>query len=458
MCPHAPCNPKKCTFAPAMKKLSDFESATQFMMERLPMFSRVGTSAFKPGLDNILALCAFLGNPQEKISTVHIAGTNGKGSTSHMIAAALQYSGHKTGLYTSPHLVDIRERIRINGQMISKAFFVDFVNRCLPVVEAIAPSYFELNVAMAFTAFAESMVDIAVIEVGLGGRLDSTNIILPELSVITNISLDHTQILGDTRPKIAFEKAGIIKPHIPVIVGQKDEETAPVFLEKAQKQEAPLFFAEDLYPIHERGNIPHAQQFLIENSTRQEVYPITSDLLGNYQAMNVRTAFAACMKLHDLGWNMSPEQIAESFGHVKKLTGLRGRWDIVQDSPFTIILDVGHNPDGIKNVVAQLSTLKKEKSGHQLIVTGFVADKDVAGALKQFPKDALYFFTQAQIPRAMDYRKVSETGRALGLNGIPFPTVKEAVTAAINEARPGDTLLITGSFFIVGEAMTSGLL
>lgn len=430
--------------------MSTYQEAIEYLMQRLPMFARVGSEAIKKGLTNITALCEALDNPQNKFPSVHIAGTNGKGSTSHLIASALQHQGYKTGLYTSPHLVDLRERVRIDGVPIPENFVIDFVNQVKPLIEQIRPSYFELNVAMAFAAFAASKVDVAVIETGLGGRLDSTNIIIPVLSVITNIGLEHTQILGDTLAEIAGEKAGIIKDQVPVVVGEGHEETEPVFFRHALNKHTVIHYADAIWDMVRTGQDHTFQYFKAVHRTDREIYHVKTDLLGSFQLHNVKTALTACELLNRNGWNLPREQVLESLAAVKRTTGLRGRWDWIQQQP-NIILDVAHNPDGMKYLNENLVAAGIQ--GHLYIVCGFVSDKDVASALRLFPEEARFFFTQANVPRAMPVVQLAEIAEQQGRKGDAYPTVKEAVAAARAMAGAGDTILITGSFFIVGEAM-----
>lgn len=434
--------------------MATYAQSIDLLMNRLPMFARVGSEAIKKGLHNIIALSEALGQPHQKFKSVHIAGTNGKGSTSHLLAAALQGAGYKTGLYTSPHLVDLRERIRINGEPVSEDFVVRFVDSALPFIDRIKPSYFELNVAMAFQAFAEEGVDIAVVETGLGGRLDSTNILLPELSVITNIGLDHTQILGDTLAEIALEKAGIIKAGVPVVIGETHHETEQVFFLEAHKKKSTILFADTVWELVRTGQDKSQQHFKAINKATQQMYNLDTDLLGNYQAHNFITALAACDALGRQGWRLEPGQVMRSWTQVKKATGLRGRWDWVQDKP-SIILDVAHNPPGMSYLLDNLQQVEALQEGAQLhIICGFVKDKDVDKVLQLLPENAHYYFTQAAVPRALPVEDLLRSAGIAGLAGAGFVTVAEALQAAQNKAGEKDILLVTGSFFIVGEAIT----
>lgn len=433
--------------------MSNYEEAILFLNNQLPIFSKIGKSAFKSGLENIILLCNALGNPQNKYPTVHIAGTNGKGSTSHLLSAAFQQNGYKTGLYTSPHLIDLRERIRINGIPIGKAFVVQFLEKNKALIAQINPSYFELNVAMAFLAFAEEKVDIAVIEVGLGGRLDSTNIITPILSIITNIGLDHTEILGDTLAKIAVEKAGIIKKSVPVLIGETQMETKPVFIEKAKEMNASIIFSEDNWTLQTIENDAHYQSFMAFNSKNQESIEIKTDLLGAFQKHNITTALTATQILNKEKWNLSFESVLKSFEQVKKTTGLAGRWDWICTNP-NIILDVAHNAAGIQYLMGNLNSAHLNPEGVLHIIIGFVKDKDIDAALKLFPKNATYYFTQANIPRALPAKDLQEKALSFELSGKYYSTVETALEKAQNNLSEEDTLLITGSFFIVGEALS----
>lgn len=431
----------------------NYEETLAYLYQQLPMFSRIGSTAYKKDLTNTIALCSFLGDPHQKFKTIHIAGTNGKGSTSHMLAAILQQAGYKTGLYTSPHIKDFRERIRINGEMISKNFVVDFVQKTKAVAEDIKPSFFELTVAMAFDYFAAERVDIAVIETGLGGRLDSTNVISPILSVITNIGYDHMNMLGNTLTEIAGEKAGIIKKGIPVVIGEKHPETLPVFLHKASIQNAPVCFAAEKLKV---TNPSPEGRFLnctvrYHNSGETENYKL--DLVGLYQSSNLCTVLAAIEVLNENGFNVSHETTRQALEQVKKLTGIAGRWDVVQNNP-TVILDVGHNEDGIKEIVRQLKNDYPESGYH--FVIGFVNDKDVSKVLPLFPREASFYFTNAHIPRAMPHEKLEELALENKLTGIGYENVNVALEAAKRNAGPGDVIVVCGSFFVIAELELTG--
>ena len=414
------------------------------------MFTRVGAAAYKADLSNTLALCAALDFPQKKFKSIHIAGTNGKGSTSAALAAFLQTAGYKTGLYTSPHLVDFRERIRINGAMIPEDFVVDFTDKIKPLMEEIQPSFFELTVAMAFQWFAEEEIDIAVIETGMGGRLDSTNVITPVLSIITNIALDHTAILGDTRSQIAGEKGGIIKPGVPVVIGEKDSETEGIFRKKAAEGNSELLFAQDFWQLTATAPKERVRTYEAVRLNTGNRLVFASSLWGNYQQQNLATVFTAVEALAKMGFAVRVEDAPIALADLSR-QGLRGRYEVLQESPL-IVADVAHNPQGLKAVLEQWNG---EFSGNGHVVLGFVRDKDVASALALFPTNAQYYFCQAAVPRALPVAELAQMGRAAGLSGNSYGSVAEAVREAREALGEKDALLITGSFFVVGEALES---
>jgi len=416
---------------------------------RLPMFSRIGAAALKPSLDNTFALCAALGNPERRFPSVHIAGTNGKGSTSHGLAAILQAAGYKTGLYTSPHLVDFRERIRVDGEPVGKAWVVDFVARMSDAIDRIQPSFFEITVAMAFAAFAEAGVDAAVIETGLGGRLDSTNVISPVLSVITNIGYDHVDLLGPTLADIAREKAGIIKPQTPVVIGTRREETRDVFLRTAGDFDAPIRWAEDHYRATPQCADGDLAVFGVRDLQGGEIFDLRTDLRGDYQAQNIATILCAADALQSLGWNI--DDARASLRNVSRTTGLRGRWEVLQNRPL-VVADVAHNADGLTAVVQQWNRVAARE---RHIVVGFVRDKDVAAALALLPKSAHFHWCAAGIPRALSAEELAAMAAEIGLTGTVYPTVAAAVLGAMDALSEEDALLVTGSFFVVGEALAA---
>jgi dihydrofolate synthase/folylpolyglutamate synthase len=418
------------------------------------LFANKGRDALKHDLVNIRKLCKILDEPQEQFKSIHIAGTNGKGSVSHMLAAILQEAGYKVGLYTSPHLTDFRERIRIDGKPISKEWVVSFVEKLKPVtIETIEPSFFELTVAMAFAAFAEEKVDVAIIETGLGGRLDSTNIITPVLSVITNISYDHKDVLGNTLGEIAAEKAGIIKQAVPVIIGQQHNETERVFFEHAVRNQATIYHAEAMWDMVRVGQNARYQYFKAVHRARREMLDLSTDLLGSYQQYNLRTALAAVEVLIAMQEfsKLTIDIALQAFAKVKRLTGLRGRWDLLQQQPL-IIADVGHNAAGMQEVMKQWEQVDAPQKH---IVVGFVKDKEVGEALSCFPADAVCYFCSAQTPRALPAADLRAQGMLKGLQGEAYATVAEALNTAREKMAADDALLITGSFMVVGEAMDS---
>ncbi len=402
-----------------------YQETLDYLYASQPAFHLVGQAAYKPGFGNTNRLLAALGNPHQRFRSIHVAGTNGKGSTSHLLAAVLQQAGYRTGLCTSPHLVDFGERIRINGQKIEPGFVADFVEHHRNLLDEVKPSFFETTMAMAFAWFAGKQVDIAVVEVGLGGRLDSTNVIMPELSVITNIGFDHTEFLGNTLEKIAGEKAGIIKSGVPVVVGETQPETAPVFMQKAACCNCRIFFAD-----------------------REPLCPdLPCELQGIYQQKNKQTAWTAIRVLRETGFRISDDALADGFAHVCTLTGLQGRWQRIQQQP-AVICDTGHNAHGIRYVAEQLKQYPCRKLR---IVLGMVRDKDIADVLSLLPPHAVYYFTQARTPRAMPSETLLQMATRAGLQGHAFDSVHAACRKALEDADADDLVFIGGSNFVVGE-------
>ena len=424
-----------------------YQQTLDYLVTKLPLFSKVGAAAYKKDITNTVLLCDASGNPQNKIRTIHVAGTNGKGSTSHMLAAIFQQCGYKTGLYTSPHLKDFRERIKVDGNWIEENFIISFVEKMKNVSEKISPSFFELTVVMALQYFAEQKVDIAIIETGLGGRLDSTNVITPELSIITNIGYDHMNILGDTLEKIAFEKAGIIKANVPVVIGESLPETKNIFLEKAKQCKSEIIFAETEYIITDSFLKINELDVEVTNSASNKKEKYILDLNGIYQQKNLVTVLAAIDELNNLGYNLEKENISSALASVKKITGLHGRWDIIQLEPV-IALDVAHNEDGIKQLLHQISLCKYE---HLHIIFGIVKDKDADKILSLLPKDAMYYFTRSQIPRALPEDELAAKAKQFDLHGEKFSEVNEALKAAMAKAHKEDLIVVCGSVFVVGE-------
>jgi len=435
----------------------DYKATLDYLYSQLPMFTRDGASAFKKDLTNTLEMCERLGNPQHRFKSVHVGGTNGKGSTSHMLAAILQTAGYKTGLYTSPHLKDFRERIRINGDMISEQHVVDFVAGHKTDFEEIKPSFFEMTVAMAFDAFARESVDIAVIEVGLGGRLDSTNVITPLLSVITNIGWDHVNMLGDTLQLIAGEKAGIIKPGIPVIIGEYQPEVADVFTTKAEMENAPIAFASALWDIRETAvekpgldSIKEKLDFVIVKSDSPLMsYHLQLDLPGTYQLKNVKAVLSAVEELKDQGFVITDEHIREALRQVKTLTGLHGRWEVLSNHPLTIC-DTGHNPEGIAEVLKNIGSVNYRQLH---FVMGVVNDKDISKILAMLPGDAIYYFCKPDIPRGLEAEILRQKAESFGLQGKTYPSVLMAFNTARTNAGENDLVFAGGSTFVVAEVV-----
>lgn len=409
----------------------NYKDTLDYLYNSAPLFQQIGAGAYKEGLENTWALDEHFGHPHRSFRSIHIAGTNGKGSCSHTLAAILQEAGYKVGLYTSPHLIDFRERIRVNGQPVPEAYVIRFVEEERAFFEPLHPSFFELTTAMAFRYFAEEKVDVAVVEVGLGGRLDCTNIIRPDLCIITNISLDHVQFLGDTLEKIAGEKAGIIKPGIPVVIGETTPETRPVFQKKAEEVGAPIHFAEEEV---------------------KEVHPDWEyELKGLYQEKNRRTLWAALPLLQEGGYQISESDIQAGFAHVVELTGLMGRWQKLQEHP-TVVCDTGHNVGGIQYIAEQL---RRQVFRRLHIVIGMVNDKDVRGVLALLPREATYYFTQASVKRALPAGQLARLAAEAGLQGTCYPDVPSAVRAAQKESLPEDFIFIGGSSFIVADLLAN---
>lgn len=423
----------------------NYQETIEYLFNSTPVFEKVGAKAYKPGLQTTETLDKHFGHPHRQFKSIHVAGTNGKGSCSHTLAAILQSEGYKVGLFTSPHLVDFRERIRVNGECISEQYIIDFVEKERRFFEPLHPSFFELTTALAFKYFAEQKVDIAIIEVGLGGRLDCTNIITPILSIITNISKDHTQFLGNTLADIAGEKAGIIKPRVPVIIGEDLPETRPVFQQKAQKENSPIIFAQD----ENQQEVQKAEHIngKMEYTTRTWG-KLTGELCGDYQTKNMNTILNA-VKYLTLIKNKGTS-IKYGISHVTELTGLMGRWQKIQDKPL-VICDTGHNVGGWQYLAPQI----KAQACRQLrIVFGMVDDKDVTTVMKMLPKDAIYYWTQATTKRAIKVEKIAELGTSLGLNGNVYPSVNKAFKAAQADAAKDDFIFVGGSSYIVADFLS----
>lgn len=426
-----------------------YTEAIDYLYSRLPMFTRDGASAYKKDLDRTIALCDAVGNPQNKYKTIHVAGTNGKGSSSHMLASILNAAGYKTGLYTSPHLVDFRERIRINGEQIEAQFVVDYVNSQKQLIEEIQPSFFEATVAMAFDYFAVKQVDVAVVEVGLGGRLDSTNIIHPDVALITNIGMDHMNLLGNSLEEITVEKAGIIKANTPVVVSESNVITAPIFIKRAEELNAELFFADQLFQAQCVEKTSTYQKIEVVSADSSEEFEL--DLTGSYQLKNVVGVLTVVEQLRKLGYAISAEQVRFGLADVQRRTGLQGRWQTISTEPL-IICDTGHNEDGIKEVIKNFQEIHFEKLH---VVIGAMKDKDLDHMLPYLPKHAHYYFSNPDMPRAMAAEELAEKALSYGLKGSICGTVESAFNAAKVACRQGDLIFVGGSNFVVAEVLAS---
>ena len=445
----------------------NYPQTLEYLFSRLPMFHRIGVAAYKADLNNIIALSELLNNPEKKFRSIHVAGTNGKGSVTHMLASVLQEAGYKTGLFTSPHLKDFRERIRINGRMIGEETITNFVEKYKHSFDEIKPSFFEWTTALAFKFFADEKVDIAVIETGLGGRLDSTNIIFPELSVITNISYDHMPLLGDSLGKIAFEKAGIIKKNVPVVIGERQKESEEVFIKKADEMDTSLVFASENYKSEVITLIDEGQKFRIREGDKILYDELLIDLSGNYQAKNICTVLQSLEILKKLFPKINENNIKNGLRKVSESTGLQGRWQVIGRTPLTIV-DVAHNEAGIKLVMDQLNTMRETfqtsnaPDSHRdqtpifqklHIVFGIVNDKNPSHILSHLPKHATYYFCKADIPRALDANELKNTASSFNIKGESYPSVKAALHAAQNNADKDDLVFVGGSTFVVAEAI-----
>lgn len=429
---------------------SNFDSTVEFMFAHLPMFQRLGAASYKKDLNNILALCDLMDNPQTSFPCIHVGGTNGKGSVSHMLASILQAAGYRVGLYISPHYKDFRERIKVNGNYVSESFVVDFVEEMKPAIVRIEPSFFEIAVAMAFSYFKEQEVDIAIIEVGLGGRLDSTNIINPLLSIITNISYDHIDLLGDTLPAIAFEKAGIIKHNTPVVIGEYQKESAQVFIDQAEKMEANIHFADQHLTCRKTGEIDGYALLEINDETGTHIENLQVQALGDYQTKNVVTVLQSLQLINQLTpFRCNQEQVREGFKNLVSSTRFIGRWMQVGENP-KIVFDSGHNEAGIKLAMAQI-----QKSSFKKLhfVFGMVKDKDPEKIFRLLPNDASYYFCKADIPRGRDANELLEDAGKQGLKGEAYPSVQTAFDVAKSKANADDFVFVGGSIFVVAEVL-----
>lgn len=430
----------------------NYTQTLEYLYAQLPMFHRVGGQAYKANLDNTIALCNLLNNPQNTFRTIHVTGTNGKGSVSHILASILQTAGHRTGLYTSPHLKDFRERIRVNGKKIPSGSVAGFINRYRDNIEKIKPSFFELTVGMAFDYFRHQQVDIAVIEVGMGGRLDSTNIIHPILSVITNVGYDHTQFLGNTLDKIAVEKAGIIKSGIPVVIGETDINTQRIFINTAEENQSEIVFADQLFSVNHHqltGTRQNKRKFEVYKDNSSYINGLVLPLAGQYQCKNILTVLAACEQLKKYGYSLPESAVLKGTRNVIKNTGLQGRWQVIGTRPL-IICDTGHNESGLLEVIGQIATTPHK---HLHFVFGVVKDKNLDPILALLPENATYYFCQPDIPRAMDSFLLEYEAHKAGLKGARYASVSDALTAAKKSAALDDLIFVGGSTFVVAEVV-----
>lgn len=425
----------------------NYAETIDYLYTRLPMFSRIGAPALKPGLDNITRLCKSLGDPHKKFKSIHIAGTNGKGSVSHMLAAILQTAGYKTGLHTSPHLYDFRERLKVNGEPAPEDFVTSFVENIKPLIEEMVPSFFEISIAMTFEYFAQQKVGVAIVETGLGGRLDSTNILQPELSIITNIGLDHMQLLGNSPGEIAAEKAGIIKKNIPVVIGEAEPGIAAIFEKITKEKDAPITYATDQFSIVDYHNRIHSMDVEVAKKNYMDHFKYEIDLPGIYQLKNLLTVLQATSVLNQMDWKLDNEYVRKALANVRKLTGLHGRWEVIHEKPL-VILDVAHNEDGIRMVLQQLELIAPT-CVH--IILGMVKDKAITKILSILPSGAQYYFAHAHVPRALAAEQLQKQAATFHLKGDTYDDVNEALKTALNHAGESDLILVCGSIFLVAE-------
>lgn len=430
--------------------MNTYSEVLDYLFSALPMYQRVGAAAYKADLENTVALLDAIGNPHERFRSIHVAGTNGKGSVSNFLASIFHNAGYKVGLYTSPHLIDFRERIRIDGEMISEEAVVDFVRRNKPLLDEIQPSFFEMTVAMVFEYFADNEVDVAVVEVGMGGRLDSTNIITPDLSIITNIGFDHTKFLGNTLQAIATEKAGIIKPDVPVVIGETQPETRDVFVETARNNNAPIFFADKNFVLTDVINSNFSMIMNIATAGGEPQYVgIKSPLCGDYQKKNIITVIQAVEILRTVGYTIPLNAVMIGIESVVVDMGFRGRWQVISNHPLTVC-ETAHNKDGVENM---LKTLSSMEYSHLHIVFGCVNDKDYSAVLSLLPRNATYYFCKPDVPRGLDVSILKSAAHKYKLAGRAYTDIASAIKAARNNAEKHDMILITGSIFLVADAL-----
>lgn len=431
--------------------MKTYAEVIAYLYDRLPMFTRQGAKAIRPDLKRTLLFCEALGNPHKRFPSVHVAGTNGKGSSSHMLASILAAAGYRTGLYTSPHLVDFRERIRIDGKMIPPTFVESFVQRHLSLIEKLKPSFFEVTVCMAFDYFAQEEVDVAIIEVGLGGRLDSTNIIDPLVSLITNIGLDHVDLLGDTLGEIAREKAGIIKPYRPVVISERQSETEPVFRRIAEERQSPSYFADEQYRVTQRSRVVNGLELAVEHIRENTSRTFVLDLTGAYQEKNLLGVLTVVDRLREKGYKINDSQLATGLRDAASRTALKGRWQTLNTNPWTIC-DTAHNEEGIRAVLQNMEGLEYNALH---VVLGAMKDKDLSSMLALLPKTAQYYFCAPDMPRAIASESLCQLAATFGLYGQPFASIEQAVCCAESAYRPGDLIFIGGSTFVVAELLAN---
>ncbi|MBN2174318.1 MAG: bifunctional folylpolyglutamate synthase/dihydrofolate synthase [Bacteroidales bacterium] len=431
----------------------DYNQTLHYLFTRLPMFQRIGAAAYKADLTQTIAICNKLGHPEKKFKSIHVAGTNGKGSVSHLIASILQEQGYRVGLYTSPHMKDFRERIKINGRKIPEKEVIDFVGNNQVAFKNLEPSFFEYTFGMAVKHFADENVDVAVMETGMGGRLDSTNVVDSVISIITNIGYDHMQFLGDTLSKIAAEKAGIIKYKIPVVIGQTQEETSKVFVKAAQKSSSEIYFADQNFKILEQAKpddaYDHPLKMILQHIQTGRKIDLNCPLNGNYQVKNLITVLQSVEIIKTLGFKISQPSIQKGTKNVIKNTGLMGRWQVIARKPLTIC-DAAHNADGMKEVINQISRINFDKLH---FVLGVVNDKNIEGLLQIMPANAMYYFCKADIPRGLDANQLKDLASKYGLKGLAHHSVQEALISARNNSKDDDLIFITGSTFVVAEVV-----
>lgn len=432
--------------------MKTYEEALDYLYNQLPMFQRIGNAAIKKDLTNIRKLLDKLDNPQQQYPSIHIAGTNGKGSVTHLLGSLLMVQGIRTGFYTSPHYIDFRERFKVDGLLPPKQFLVDFLNAHQTYIGEIKPSFFEWSVAMAFELFRQEKVQMAVVETGLGGLLDSTNILLPEIAIITNISYDHQEFLGDTLPEIALQKAGIIKPHTPVVIGEYHEATWPVFVEVAKEKNAPLHLAADRVKVTVLEDRLDGMRLQVDFLHLDLSFEAETDLTGPYQWKNIQTALAAweILSWYQEELELEPALLQQGLSDIRQRTYFLGRWQVLQTDPL-VLIDSGHNPGGFETIIRKINEFQTQGDLH--IVLGLTAEKAVDEMLAMLPRDAHYYFSKADIPKGLNAKILQEKAKEKGLIGEPYPSVVEAYLAALSQAQPTDVVFVGGSIYVLGELL-----